>query len=201
MSTPKHNCMLAQAELMADWIQNRGGLAYWKCVEIGNPTEGWTIPAFTDAQCLTRTNKPSWRASAESILITDPSEVWVHGEKEVKRFHIAVRRATNGMGFKVTDGGTRRIKSELAKANKALPDGVTAWYTFDYTTQDAVIMAPVGGFTLKQYIDLQKTAEEVIGARLDTNQVQELLSVITPEQTDYRQAVLSVTNPKESSCL
>lgn len=55
---------------------------------------------------------------------------------EVKRFHIGLRMGSQGLIVKVTDGGTRRIRHEVAKAG----DG--AYYTFDYGTQEAVIMRP-----------------------------------------------------------
>jgi hypothetical protein len=52
---------------------------------------------------------------------------------EVKRFHVAVRIGGQGFCLKVTDGGTRRIWRELAKA------GTGSFYEFDYNTQEAVI--------------------------------------------------------------
>lgn len=55
---------------------------------------------------------------------------------EVKRFHIGLRKGTQGFLIKVTDGGTRRIWRELAKA------GPGSIYTFDYSTQEAVILKP-----------------------------------------------------------
>ena len=35
---------------------------------------------------------------------------------EVKRFHVAVRLGSQGFSLKVSDGGSRRIRREVAKA-------------------------------------------------------------------------------------
>ena len=79
-------------------------------------------------------------------VITDPAEVEVHVPKEVKRFHVGVRM---GFTIKVTDGGTRRIRCEVAKAKEKYGD---AWYEFDYVTQDAVIMVPDVKIPLEEFV-------------------------------------------------
>jgi hypothetical protein len=56
--------------------------------------------------------------------------------KEVKRFRVGIRMGSQGLRVKVTDGGSRRIRREVAKA------GAGATYTFDYMTQEAVILVP-----------------------------------------------------------
>ena len=56
----------------------------------------------------------------------------------VKLFHAAIRYAANRMAYKVSDGGSRRIRKEVGKAGKG------AYHVFDYETQEAVIMAPEG---------------------------------------------------------
>ena len=67
-------------------------------------------------------------------------------DKEVKRFHVAVRLGSQGMSYKVTDGGTRRIRAEVEKAG----DG--AYYTFDYDDyKNAAIMAPEKEMSLSAY--------------------------------------------------
>jgi hypothetical protein len=55
---------------------------------------------------------------------------------EVKRFRVGIRLGAQGFKVKVTDGGTRRIWREIAKA------GEGSFCEFDYMTQEAVIMKP-----------------------------------------------------------
>jgi hypothetical protein len=66
--------------------------------------------------------------------------------REVKRFRIGVRGSDNGLSLKVTDGGSRRIRSAVAKGR----DG--ARYVFDYDTQEAVILAPNGKVNLADWM-------------------------------------------------
>jgi len=82
-------------------------------------------------------DRPNWQAASEpERIITSVDDVVVSVDKEVKRFRVGVRLSGNGMMLKVTDGGTRRIRAAVAKA------GEGAYHTFDYETQEAVIMAP-----------------------------------------------------------
>ena len=46
------------------------------------------------------------------------------------------------MSLKVTDGGSRRIRREVMKACEG------AFYVFDYSSQEAVIMAPASNMPL-----------------------------------------------------
>jgi hypothetical protein len=56
---------------------------------------------------------------------------------EVKRFHIGVRLGSQGFIVKLTDGATRRVWKEIAKA------GEGSFCRFDYGTQEAVIYKEV----------------------------------------------------------
>ena len=59
--------------------------------------------------------------------------------KEVKRFHVGVRPGSQGLSLKVTDGGSRRIRAEVAKAERVHKK--SAWHVFDYEDHNnAVIM-------------------------------------------------------------
>ena len=94
--------------------------------------------------------KQSWEMANEPYrIITDPAEVEVHVPKEVKRFRVGVRMGSQGFSFKVTDGGSRRIKREVAKAKENYGD---AWYEFDYSTQEAVIMVPDSKAPLEEFV-------------------------------------------------
>ena len=82
------------------------------------------------------TPKPHWKVASEpSRIITDASEIDVVTWKEVKRFHVGVRRG-DGLSFKLTGGATRKVRAAVAKAG----DGAT--YHFDYDAQEAVIVVP-----------------------------------------------------------
>lgn len=133
----KHVVTAQNAEAIWRWLNTRGGLALWKSINLSNPGASWTGPL--NAEDGTPKTKPTWQAEdTPSRIITDPDEVVVSEDAEVKRFHVGVRMGGQGFMLKVTDGGSRRIRREVSKA------GENAYYVFDYDTQEAVIMAPKG---------------------------------------------------------
>lgn len=134
------------AQKMWDWLQNRGGLAIWSSIDLSDLGRSWTTPLRTAAGELT--TKPHWKVGNEpSRIITDPSEVEVVEDKEVKRFRVGIGQSGNGLTLKVTVAGSRHIHREVVKAGK------DAYYVFDYVTQEAVIMAPASkAIPLTEYI-------------------------------------------------
>jgi len=132
----KHTITVENAPKFLEWVTKRGGILVWESINFSNPGASWSTP-YIDANG-NRVTKPNWQCSNEpSRHITDPSEILVVTQKEVKRFRVAVRRTGPfGMTFKVSDGGTRRIHRECAKAEKKYGNSS---YHFDYETQEAVI--------------------------------------------------------------
>ena len=144
----KHVCMPCAAESMLKWIKTRGGLALWRSINLSNPGKTWTTPA--KSMDGTPMPKQSWEMANEPYrIITDPAEVEVHVPKEVKRFHVGVRMGSQGFTVEVTDGGSRRIRREVGKAKEKYGD---AWYEFDYSTQDAVILVPDSRLPLEEFV-------------------------------------------------
>jgi predicted metalloprotease len=140
----KHHCTVQNAAKFMEWIATRGGLALWKSINLSNPDISWTSPVLTEDS--KPYEKPSWQAANRPYrIITDASEVLVDRPKEVKRFHIAVRRS-QGLSLKVSDGGSRRIRHFLAKHHEKDP-----WYEFDYDTQEAVIYVADGTMPLSEW--------------------------------------------------
>ena len=130
----KHVCVPEHAQKMLDWLANRGGIAVWRSVNLSNPGASWSTPADV--------GKPTWEAGgAPERIITDVDDVVVSIDKEVKRFHVGLRRA--GTMIKVTDGGSRRIRAAVARAG----DG--AYHLFD--GREAVIMAPESTVPLREW--------------------------------------------------
>lgn len=130
---------------IAGWIRDRKGIAIWESIDLSNPSFSVTTPVISyDGQ---PTPKPSWKvANTPARIITDMADVVVSVDREVKRFHVGVRRGSQGLSLKVTDGGSRRIRKEVAKA------GEGAYHVFDYETQDAVIMVPESQMPLTEYL-------------------------------------------------
>src|SRR5262249_23706513 len=110
-------------------------VAIWESLNLSNPGASWTTPVRNaDGSAVT---KPTWEAaSAPARIITDPAEVMVAKDVEVKRFRVGVRRSSQGFMLKVSDGGSRRIRRETSTAGKG------AYHIFDYSTQEAVVMRP-----------------------------------------------------------
>ena len=133
----KHIVVEENAEKFWNWLHTCGGMAIWKSVNLSNIGMSWTTPVMdSEGKAI---SKPSWEAeNSPSRIITNPEEVVVSTPKEVKRFHIGVRMGSQGLSFKVTDGGTRRIRREVT--NATMKYGKPVWYEFDYEFQDAVIM-------------------------------------------------------------
>ncbi len=136
--------MEQNAPLILTWMRKRGGVAVWGSLNLSDPGKTWTTPVR--AEDGTPAPKPHWGATNEPLrVITDMDNILVDTPKEVKRFHVAVRTGAQGMSLKVSDGGSRRIKKEVAKA------GEEAWYEFDYDTQEAVVYVPDATETLQAW--------------------------------------------------
>lgn len=139
-----HTCEEEQAALMAEWIASRGGVAVWTSADLSNPCASWSTPA--NEKDGTPKRRPTWQAEAEPVIITDPTKIGVTQSKEVKRFHVGTRMGSQGFKIKVTDGGSRRIRKEVAKAG----DG--AFHAFDYGDyENAVIYKPCGWKSLAEW--------------------------------------------------
>ncbi len=130
--------------LISKWMKTRGGIAIWRSRDLSDPGRSVTTPRLQESG--EPTTKPGWQYGNEpDQIITDPAEVWISVDEEVKRFHVAVRMGSQGFSLKVTDGGTRRIRKEVEKA------GEGAYYVFDYETQEAVILRPVSQKRLDEF--------------------------------------------------
>ena len=133
------------AERIAEWLKTRGGLAIWKSVDLSDPGFSMTTPVNNADG--TPAVKPHWKLeNTPSRIITDPAEVLVSKDVEVKRFHIAIRPGSQGLNFKVSDGGSRRIRAEEEKA------GEGAYHVFDFSTQEAVILKPESQVSLTEFL-------------------------------------------------
>jgi hypothetical protein len=133
------------AARIAEWLNTRGGIAIWRSINLSNPGASWTTPALN--QDGTKTTKPNWQsANQPERMIVNPAEVSVSKDIEVKRFRVGIRVGGNGMQLKVTDGGSRRIRSAVAKAG----DG--AYHHFDYSSQECVIYKPEQIISLPEWL-------------------------------------------------
>ena len=167
----RHRILAANAEQVWQWLQERGGIAVWKSIDISTAGQTWTTPLHDAEGQLTK--KQDWRMEkTPSFIITDPAEVVVDMPKEVKRFRVAVRPGSQGLLLKCSDAASRRIRRECAKA------GEDSWYEFDYATQEAVILVPGESKPLPEYVRGRMGLPVGAGHRSDeTSSLQD-----TPEQ-------------------
>ena len=122
------------AAKMSDWLKTRGGLAIWRSVNLSNPGASWTTPVRMANGVPYE--KPTWESDTKpERIITDPAEVVVSVDKEVKRFHVAIKRG-DSFNFTLTTASNTKVKNAVRAA------GEGAYYVFDYDFQDCVIMAP-----------------------------------------------------------
>jgi hypothetical protein len=134
------------AEKMIGWLKTRGGIAVWKSANLSNPGKQAMSPVNNPEG--KPYNKPDdWELSDVPEIVTDIADVEVSDEdKEVKRFHVGVRRGSQGTMLKLTDAATARVNSEVTKAGK------DAYYVFDYMDyRNCVIMVPSRVIPLSEY--------------------------------------------------
>lgn len=161
----KIECSIENAPRFADWIKNRGGIAHWTCADLSNASKTWSSPAMDPCPNIGKAGvagscalcngtgfvphpKEHWSMDPKPEIVTDPSEVMVYEARELKRFHVGVRRGRQGMSLKVTDAGTARIHREVEKAGKG------AFYCFDYGDEkNCVIMVSKDYGTLKTWME------------------------------------------------
>lgn len=139
-----HRITAENAQQIWGWFQARGGISLWASVDLSDPGRTWTCPLRgPDGEPC---KKQNWKMeNAPYATITDPTQVVVDVPKEVKRFHVAIRRGSGFMQMVLTDGSTRKVKRAVEKA------GEQAWYVFDYFTQEAVILVPGETTPLPEY--------------------------------------------------
>jgi hypothetical protein len=140
----KHTCTEGNAARFKEWILHRGGVAVWSSHSMSDPGKSYSTPAEDlEGGPISR---PRWDVGDKpDFVVTDAKDIGVITEREVKRFHVAVRRGSNNpFLFKCTDASSRRIKKELKKV-----DG--SYYTFDYETQECVILAPAAVVPLSEW--------------------------------------------------
>jgi hypothetical protein len=139
MTDFKLTCNVSDAHKLAAWI-TEGGVAKWNSLNLSDPGQAWLTAASNP-------NKPHWAADNQpALIVTDPLEIGVITYKEVKRFHVAVRRGSQGLSLKLTDASSERVRKAVEQAG----DGAT--YQFDYFTQDAVILAPAETISLATWL-------------------------------------------------
>ena len=132
---------MEHAGKLSDWLKNRGGIAVWNSINLSDPGAQIFTPALgLDGK---PTGKPHWKFGNEPEIVTTADDVTLNVDREVKRFHVAVRMGSQGLSLKCTDASTARIHREVEKAG----DG--AYYLFDYGDEkNCIIMAPEPGKTM-----------------------------------------------------
>lgn len=135
------------------WLNDRGGLFIWNCLDLRRPGMTWTTPAQTEVG--QPTPKPDWAAGEVIRHITDPNEVVVLNPKVVKSFHVAVRQS--GGGLKLTEAASRRV--ELERKKVTAKHGTEAWVEFDhFDFNNALILVSDGSTQLSEFIQQQQPA-------------------------------------------
>lgn len=128
------------APTLSQWFKESGGLTQWASVNLSNPGTTWITKRGA--------GKPNWQCADEpEVVVEDPCMVGLVTYKEVKRFHVAIRRTSLGLGLKLTDASSRKVRKAVEKAG----DGAT--YYFDFFAQDAVILAPDGVISLHDWMN------------------------------------------------
>ncbi len=155
----KHTIQAENAQKIWEWFQTRGGISVWKSINLSNIGASWTSPRLQENG--EPTIKPTWQAANEpAFSLTDPADCLVEEALEVKRFHVAIRRGSQGLSFKLTDASSAKVRKAVAKAAETQANH-EAWHDFDYETQEAIIYVPKGrAVPLPEYIVKQLAATD-----------------------------------------
>jgi hypothetical protein len=149
--TPEtHVILLVNAPRIFHWLLTRGGISVWSSINPANPAKSWTTPRLAEDGTLMK--KPSWEAAEVPRVITDPAEVLVSIDTEVKRFKISTQESSDGLYTKLTDASAERIRSEVEKA------GENSYYGFDYERQEAII------YQNEKLIPITEYVQQTVGA-------------------------------------
>jgi hypothetical protein len=139
----RHTVAPENAQTFLEWISTRGGVAVWNSRDLSDPSYSVSTPALTQG---VPTAKPHWKVGDEpNHVINKSADIDVIQHEEVKRFRVGIRRGSQGMVFKVTDGGSRRIRKEVDKIEGGS-------HMFDYESQEAVILRPSGTIPLSEWL-------------------------------------------------
>src|SRR5688572_2592652 len=131
------------------WLLTRGGIFIWNSIDLSDLGKSWSTPAKQEDG--KPGERPIWKADYQPARhITQHEDVVVETPKEVKRFRVAIRPGAQGLSLKVTDAGSKRIRTEITKASEKY--GTEAWHVFDYETQEAVIRVADTTVPLRDYI-------------------------------------------------
>ena len=100
-------CVPCAREKFEKYIQSQGGVKVWENVNLSNPGAGniYTPGLTRDGKEYTR--PPSWTHEFHGQIIKDINAFrFVKEMREVKRFHVAIRRGSQGFCFKCTDASS-----------------------------------------------------------------------------------------------
>lgn len=143
----KFECSPEDAPKFWKWVHKRGGIAKWRSLDLSNPGKTWSTPV-RDAEGNEIT-KPTWQTDSKpSDICTDPGQISVVTDKEVKRFRVAIRMGSQGLMIKLTDASSRKVRAMRDKLSEQHPG---ASYHFDYETQEAVFTIPDKIITLNEW--------------------------------------------------
>lgn len=157
--TEKLTCKPENVAKFKDWLQNRGGIAVWVSQRIGDG-QTWSAPALNLDGTPHEPDIWQLRGSKPVRICTDPADVQVCVDVEVKRFHVAVRMGSQGMSLKLTDASTAKVRREVAKAG----DG--AYYVFDYGDyKNCIIMRPDKAVPLSEWKEEPSGADALQGGQ------------------------------------
>ena len=135
----------SQVPQVVEWLA-KGGVARWTSLDLSNLGREW----LTSTKDLAI--KPHWAAAPLPEVVTDPAQVIVLELAEVRRFHVAVRRGSQGLSWKLTDASSRKVRAAVKQAQVKHPH---AEYQFDYEKQEAIILAgdwlPLPAWQAKQH--------------------------------------------------
>jgi hypothetical protein len=85
-------------------------------------------------------------------VITDPAEILVSIDTEVKRFEISTESSSDGLYTKLTDASSERIRREVEKG------GENSYYELDYETREAII------YQNEKLIPITEYVQQAMGA-------------------------------------
>lgn len=98
----------ANAERIADWLANRGGVAIWESRDLRSAGARSFTPALTTTG--EPTTAPGWQWNTTPVeIVTQVGDIGVYDEVLYKAFPVTLRRSSSGMSLKLTDASQRKV--------------------------------------------------------------------------------------------
>lgn len=151
-----YDCDIENAPKFADWIKNRGGVAWWRSVNLSNPSASWSTPALTDGK---PTPRPTWQADSTPEIITDPAKIGVYETRVLEKVEVKLK-VGSGMMAVLTQASQNRLDKAMRKHGSGHKDTVFYRRSGDLMFPEMEVCESVDLGSLKDWMAANREDQE-----------------------------------------